>query len=47
MKMFKKLSLDKKLNYENIYPSTHDAICMIIGKDKDLLEKYGTISIRM
>lgn len=31
MKMFKKLSFDKKLNFENIYPTTHDAICTIFG----------------
>ena len=47
MKMFKKLSFDKKLNYEYIYPTTHDAICTIVTKDKDLLEKYGTITIRI
>jgi hypothetical protein len=47
MKMFKKLSFDKKLNYEYIYPTTHDAICTIVTKDKDLFEKYGTITIRI
>ena len=47
MKMFKKLSFDKKLKYENIYPTTHDAICTIFSEDKTVQEKYGTIMTRL
>jgi hypothetical protein len=34
MKMFKKLSFDKKLNYDNIYPTTHDIVCKILNEEK-------------
>lgn len=27
--MFKKVKFEEKFNYENIYPTTHDAVCHI------------------
>ena len=29
LKMFKKVKFEEKFSYENIYPTTHDAICHI------------------
>ena len=43
MKTFKKLSLDEKLNFDNIYPTINDAICKInldIGNITDSPSKF-------
>ena len=47
MKMFKKLSFEKKLDYTRIYPTVHDAISTIVRSDKDLQEKYGNLTLHL
>jgi hypothetical protein len=31
LKMFKKVKFEEKFSYENIYPTTHDAVCYILN----------------
>jgi len=29
--MFKKVNFEEKFSYENIYPTTHDAVCHLVN----------------
>ena len=40
MKTIKKTKSGERINFDNIYPTTHDVVLKLMNADKDLKAKY-------